>query len=329
MNRFLKTSVFWFTLLAIVLLSVSVWLTWWLWDWLHTSASNPVSNSETLRNVGLLIGGLLAFAFAGWRAWVAERQANAAQRQVETADRSLLNDRHQKAAEMLGSSVLAVRLGGIDALQGLAEQNPEQYHVPVMKQLCSFVRHPTEVEGQPTVDSSEIELGQFYGASTAQDYAAAGTVEIEVIRDDIQAAMDSIASCHARNLEIETLQNYRLDLHRADLRGVNLIAKDLSGAPPRNIEGIASFDYLNYAPIGWWYTDLREAKLRYAKLHHANLTNVDLSSASGLTQAALDDTYADSKMPPRLNFAFDFDTHEPLVWRSCQRGNRAGAYSKP
>ena len=130
-----------------------------------------------LRNVGLLVGGVFAFVFAGWRAWVAERQANAARRQAETADRGLLNDRHQKAVEMLGSGVLTVRLGGIYALQGLAEQQPEGYYVPVMQQLCSFVRHPTEVEGQPTVGLSEFEMGQVYGASTAQDFAAAGTFE--------------------------------------------------------------------------------------------------------------------------------------------------------
>ena len=35
------------------------------WGWLHPQAPTTVSNSDTLRNVGLLIGGLLAFMFAG------------------------------------------------------------------------------------------------------------------------------------------------------------------------------------------------------------------------------------------------------------------------
>ena len=160
-------------------LLVGIWLTICFWGWLHPEAPTTVSNSETLRNVGFLIGGALAFMFAAWRGWVAERQADAAQRQAETAlrqaetaDRGLLNDRYQKAAEMLGSNVIAVRLGGIYALQGLAERHPEEYHVPVMQQLCSFVRHPTEVEGQPNVGSGEEELGPVYGATTAQDFAA-------------------------------------------------------------------------------------------------------------------------------------------------------------
>ena len=321
MSHFLKSGWFWFIAAAMLLL-VGIGLTICFWGWLHPEAPTTVSNSETLRNVGFLIGGALAFVFAAWRGWVAERQADAAQRQAETAlrqaetaDLGLLNDRYQKAAEMLGSNVLAVRLGGIYALQGLAERHPEEYHVPVMQQLCSFVRHPTEVEGQPTVGSGEEELGPVYGATTAQDFAAAGTLEIDVVREDIQTAMDSIASCHSRNLQIETLHNYWIDLHDADLRGVGLIAKDLSGAPPKAIKGEESFHYPDNEIIGWWYTNLRGANLRYAGLHHATLTNVDLSFASGLTQTALDDAYADSKMPPRLDFAFDVETGKPLVWR--------------
>ena len=230
MKRIFGSSSSWFAFSAALLLAAGVVLSVIFWGWLHSSGTTTVSNSETVRNVGLLIGGVLAFVFAGWRAWVAERQADAADRQADTAARGLLNDRYKNATEMLGSSVLAVRLGGIHALQSLAEQHPERYHVLVMQQLCSFVRHPTEVEGQPTVVSEEIVLGPFDGASTARDYYMAGTEEIRVVREDVEAAMESIASCHAQNLRIETLQHYWLDLHGADLRGTDLGAKDLSGA---------------------------------------------------------------------------------------------------
>ena len=59
---------------------------------------------------------------------------------------------------MLGSDVLSVRLGGIYALQSLAEERPRQYCVQNMRLLCMFVRHPTkhedvEVEG----DGADIE----------------------------------------------------------------------------------------------------------------------------------------------------------------------------
>ena len=318
MRRLLESGYFWLILAAAVFLAC-VGLTLCFWSWLHPPAPTTVSNSETLRNVGLLIGGLLAFVFAVWRAWVAERQANAARQQAETAllqaetaQQSLLNERYQRGAEMLGSDVLSERLGGIYALQGLAEQHPEQYHVPVMRQLCSFVRHPTEVEGQPPVGSSEVELGPAYDASTAQDFAAAGTLEIEVVREDIHAAMDSIASCHNRNLQIETLHNYWIDLHGADLRGVDLSNKDLSRAP--EYDEAAPFDY---AMIGTMHTNLRGVKLHYAILARTNLTRTDLSHATGLTQSILDDACADPRMPPRLDYAFDAETGKALVWRKA------------
>ena len=55
----------------------------------------------------------------------------------------LLHERYQKGAEMLGSELLSVRLGGIYALQRLAENHPGQYHIQIMHLFCAFVRHPT------------------------------------------------------------------------------------------------------------------------------------------------------------------------------------------
>ena len=137
-NNLVKSGSLWFTALALVLLGAGIWLTIESWDWLHPSISqqeaadttpsatieSTVSNSETLRNVGLLIGGGLAFVFAAWRAWIAERQSAAAQRQAETAQRqaenvqsqiaiaqsqaetaqqSLLNERYQRGGKCLAA----------------------------------------------------------------------------------------------------------------------------------------------------------------------------------------------------------------------------------
>ena len=61
---------------------------------------------------------------------------------VDTAQEGLLNERYQKGAEMLGSPVLAVRMGGIYALQQLAQDHPDTYHLQVMNLFCAFVRRP-------------------------------------------------------------------------------------------------------------------------------------------------------------------------------------------
>ena len=80
-----------------------------LWDWL----AKDESGSATIRNIGLVIAGSLAIPLAIWRAVVADRQASSAQHQTEIAQQGLLNERYQKAAEMLGSDVLSVRIGGV------------------------------------------------------------------------------------------------------------------------------------------------------------------------------------------------------------------------
>ena len=297
-----RSEGFWWVLAAILVFVVGVTSLYVGWDWLRCGTEE--SRGTTIRNAFLIIGGLDALLLAIWRSRVSERQtqvaneqARTALRQSDTAHRSLLNERFQKGAEMLGSSVVAVRLGGIYALQGLAEQHPEQYHVPVMQQLCSFVRYPTEVEGQPTVGPSEV--------------GGLGGLEIEVVREDIQSAIHSIASCHTRNLQFETQHNYWIDLHGAELRGVNLSNKDLSRAP--ECDKAAPFDY---AMIGTMHTNLRGVKLHNAYLARTNLTQVDLSHASGLTQSILDDACADPRMPPKLENAFDAETGKALEWKA-------------
>ena len=134
-----------------------------------------------------MVAGVIALLFAYWRSRVAERQAN-------TAQQGLLNDRYQKGAEMLGNEVLAVRLGGIYALQRLAEEHPEQYHVQIMRLFCGFVRHPTRYES----------------AKTEQDHIEAKAVTEEDqrdstprLREDVQAVMQAIADRKKTSIALE------------------------------------------------------------------------------------------------------------------------------
>ena len=105
------------------------------WCWLNDGESG----STTIRNLGLVVAAMIALPLAIWRSIVAERQ-------VETAQRGLLNERYQKGAEMLGSGVLAVRLGGVYALAGLAREHPEDYHMKIVSLLCAFVRNPPRMK---------------------------------------------------------------------------------------------------------------------------------------------------------------------------------------
>ena len=140
------------------------------WDRL----SDGESPSTTIRNVGFVIAGLVALPLAVWRGVVADKQSTAAHRQAATAleqsaiaQRSLLNERYQQGANMLGDAVLSVRLGGIYALERLAAEHPEEYHVRIMKLLCAFVRHPTGDEDyEKKLAERRANPKTFYGGST-------------------------------------------------------------------------------------------------------------------------------------------------------------------
>ena len=110
------------------------------WDW---GSGEDESGSTTIRNIGLVIAGIEALIIVMLRSIVYGRRAESAQQQSETGRRALLNDRHERAVELLANRVLAVRLGGIEALRRLAEEDPQHYHLPVVNQFCAFVHHPT------------------------------------------------------------------------------------------------------------------------------------------------------------------------------------------
>lgn len=254
-------------LLAMVLICITV-IAWPSWlrvgatiTPLDTDAKPTVvteSNVDTLRNVGLLIGGVLALVFGVWRAWVAERQVaaaqgqldttqgllTAAQEQVDIARRTSLNDTYQRSAEMLGSRVLAVRLGGIYALQRLAEQQPEEYHLQIVKLLCAFVRNPPHDE---FLDRPFIIEGEEFPRP---------------IRPDAQDALSVISIRTREQTRIEMESGFDLNLHGSNLRGASLRRSRLDRAD------LGHADFEN--------ADLEEASLKETLLERANFANANL-----------------------------------------------------
>ena len=323
---FKKPGSFWFTAAAFVLLLISVGLALRFWDWLHPRDLTTVSNSETLRNVGLLIAGGIAFVFALWRGWVAERQTSVAQHQAITAQQSLLNERYQQGAEMLGSEVLAVRLGGIYALERLAAEHPEQYHVEVMRLFCAFARNPTgsDEDRDKTLTWDE------------------GFVPKPRVREDVQTVLTAIGSRSLEGIEWEyRTRHFHLNLSGTHLKGaslrhVNLRHANLTGANLEDAE-------LQYTDLSWAnlsdarfmdaimsdfpedYSLTSDDSIRAATRSHVRLSGANISgavfclsirsTAKGLLQSQLDEACADPYDLPDVRNVADALTGEPLVWQ--------------
>ena len=340
-TRRLWSREFWITL-VIVILGLAVWLVlaWvpWhgLWEWMTVSKIDTESSSETgsttMRNVGLVVAGVVTVGLLIWRGYVANKQASAAQsqadiaqqqeekaqqqvdiaqRQAETAQQGLRNERYQKGAKMLGSESLSVRMGGIYALQRLAREHPEEYHIQIMRLLCAFVRRPA------TDKNYEKELYENFKGSVQFN------IEGPLAREDVQAAMYAIGARGEKEIALEKRQEFELDLRHADLRHMNLRGANLTGAYFYKADLSKAF-LLSVDLTDAWFggANLSEAQLGGAILSGATLleaivSDTKFAGVKGLTQSQLDlaRRTKPSEKPPDLHGAFDAQTREQLGWR--------------
>ena len=268
-------------ILLLVVMTVGIWSLISYWEWLRSGPGGFESGSTTVRNVGLVIGGVVAIVLAVWRSRVAARQASAAQRQADTAQQDLLNERYEKGAEMLGSDVLAIRLGGIYALQRLAEEHPRQYHVQVMQLFCAFALNPTR-------DADQAEVGRR--RATRSDRRSLSGADIEealrvwledtdfvrnlvidsALREDVQAVMRAIGARSKTARDLEGAVRFRVDLDGADLSGASLHDSDLSRV---------SLNGADLRRVSFLGANLSSAQLNQADLSGAMLMGADLSEA--------------------------------------------------
>ena len=107
-----------------------------------------------------------------------------------------------------------------------------------MRLLCGFIRH-TPKDGE-----------QKKEVATKQDDARA--------REDVQAVLDMMEHRNAREIELESIEQFTLNFDNADLSGVILMDAHLAGV---------SLSHTNLHKA-----DLRRADMTNAIMHHANLS---------------------------------------------------------
>ena len=284
-------------------LGIGTLLSWAFWEDLH---SEQESLSTTIRNLGLVIGGIIAMLLAVWRSQVATRQA-------DTAQQGLLNERYQQGAEMLGSEVLSVRLGGIYALERLAQEHTEEYHIQIMNLLCAFVRHPTKDESLTVKQPPRYSL-----------------------REDVREVVTTIGRRREAGLAIEKRESYRLDLRGADLSGLILFRSNLAKADLREANLVPTVfnevDLSGSVFLGAVLSRPRpqceppsvesnhKATRPRASFYRANVSGALFSRSGqfpveGMVQEHMDYACADPNNPPKLHGVLDTVTSEQLVWR--------------
>ena len=303
-------------------------LAWWRWDWLRSGGAE--SNGEALRNISLVLGALVALVLAVWRSRVAERQSDAARRQADTAQRSLTYERIQKGVEMIGSPVLAVRLGGIYALDHLAQEYPSEHHVQVMHVLCAFVRNPPHAPGapQPDVQAAVKAIG---GRKDRIQIEKANRYLPDLSHANLHGLKVGWLDFSGCNFEGADLSESGLTksnltcayLYKATLRGATLAGADLEKASltSADLSGVESAVSANFTEASLRSANLSHANMQGAKFRHAKLEGADLTGtvfidggleAKGLTQKQVALAKFNANTPPIIYGLLDADTGQRL-----------------
>ena len=245
-------------------------------------------------------------------ALAATQNAIAATKNAEVAEQGQITERFTKAIEQLGSDNISIRLGGIYALESIAEYSQkghwsERYHWTIMEVLSAFVRESPSLKEDLEEKKAENEQ------------------QSQKLRIDIQAALTVIGrrnpekdkgilnlrSTDLRGANLGEAQLQGADLCEAKLQGAYLIKANLKEAQlvMANLEG-AHIRHANLEKAKFLEANLRGAKLQEANLKEAgfynanlelavfekaNLEGADLSEAINLELWQIEKSFGDSK----------------------------------
>ena len=186
---------------------------WFFWETLR-------ENADVMRNLILLIAGIVGWYFLA-------RRTKAAEREAKTAEQGLIVDRLARAIEQIDNKKSSVRLGGVLGLEQIANTHEEE-RKKIARVLLSFIRtHATK-------DSEEVKKNlTACGLSKLEHVNGFSAYRLQ--RLDVEAAVNALARI-ASNLEKQgqfRLQynenkSHLCDLQDIDLRGLRFVEADLS-----------------------------------------------------------------------------------------------------
>ena len=190
---------------------------------------------------------------------------------MSVAGEQQITERFTRAIDQLGSENMAVRLGGIYALERIAKDSDKD-HWQVMEVLTAYVRENAGFKGE------------YAGGVPVSD-------ELE-LATDIQAILTVQGR---RNANYDKPGQY-LDLRRTNLGRANLADANLQSAnlADTNLQGA----YLADTNLQGAYlagTNLQKTYLIGANLQGADLNGANLRDAHGLTKEQLESARTDDK----------------------------------
>ena len=204
--------------------------------------------------------------------YVAWRRATAAEDAVKVAEEIQITERFTRAIAQLGDDKMAIRLGGIYALERIARDSPKD-HWQVMQVLTAYIR-----ENSPS------------------NWTMTQPQPFRPIPFDIQAILEVIGR---RNSRYETAGQV-IDLRMSNLTGAELEGADYQKADFR----LTILQNVYFKNANLKGANLFQANIENAFLEGADLRGANLSVVWNSNQAQLDSAVTDEK----TNFPEDYTT---------------------
>ena len=319
-----KTWELWLFLLVIIAIPVLgagfIGGMYWLSYLLGKETSDNFS--ETTRNFAWLFWMWLSATGAGCGLWLALRGRQIQQKQQDTQHKSHIQERFEKATDMLTNDVELARIGACRSLMNLGKED-ESMKSQCVRLLFAFINNP-----YLEADEKGKELIILFSPHFP-------------LRPDIQSAIRSFSAIYEHygmdgiddggvnlpeyfwknknrwNISLIKAILWRMDLREACLVGanlqeVNLESGDLQWAnlscanlQDANLKG-ASLQGTNFWVASLQGANLKDANLENANFMSANISEADMREAKNLTRHAIlsakwgHDSSSQYSEPPKL-----------------------------
>jgi hypothetical protein len=260
-----------FFILAVVLIVV---VPHWQVSGISNSTVQATQENQDRATLAQILGGV-AIAIGLYYTW---RRIGIAEEDLKATKEGQITERFTRAIEQLGNPAIEIRLGGIYALERIANESEKDYW-PIMKILAAYIREKSPIK-EECIEAK---------GSEQQEKDKPLPTDIQVILELICKRKPSFnEELDLQNSNLRKAQLSEGHLEYADLRGADLRGADLKFA-------FISSARLNGAILT--KADIKSAHLEEAELEKAHLEGAYLEHSIlkgvNLTEAHLEGTHLD------------------------------------
>jgi len=236
----------------------------------HFEINNATVEATLENQYRATLAQILGGVAIGISLYYTHKRVSATEKSIIIAQEGQITERFTRAVEQLGAinhlghPAIEIRLGGVYALERIANESEKDYW-PIMEILTAYVRKNSRIPEEIYEEDSEA-------AEAFDEYI--DEKNREIFKFDIQAIIAVIrkSTIIRKNKSSFNAEEFNyLDLKKTDLRRSNFQETDLTGA---------NFEEANLKGANLQEANLRDAKLFKTNFHRANLKGANLERAN-------------------------------------------------